>query len=357
MTKISISGLAKRYGATVAVEDFNLDVEEGELVVFLGPSGCGKTTTLRMIAGFIDPSEGSIRLGSREITGVPAYDRNIGVVFQNYALFPHLSVSENVAFGLRRRKVVEATIASKVAEALELVRMGHLAARMPRELSGGQQQRVAIARAIVISPDILLLDEPLSNLDAKLRLSIRQEIRRLQKTLGITTVLVTHDQEEAMSIADRLVVMSQGRVQQIGTPADIYARPLNPFVADFIGQANFIAGSMHEGAFVTAGGASLAVENASADCDLLVIRPEQVEISRERDIGAENEVDAIVESKTYLGAGILAECRVAEDVVITVHLGSSDPLASITEGDHVHLRLPKPSLMAMRRDENAAAAA
>ncbi len=225
MARLQLSGLTKTYGDFPAVAGVDLDIAQGELVVLLGPSGCGKTTTLRMIAGFIAPTAGEIRLGGRDITREPPWKRNTGLVFQSYALFPHLNVADNVAFGLRMRKIAQTQIAGRLAEVLRLVRLEGLGDRLPRELSGGQQQRVALARALVIEPDILLLDEPLSNLDAKLRQEVRVEIRELQKKLGLTTVMVTHDQEEALTMADRLVVMSEGQVQQIGSQRDLYEKP------------------------------------------------------------------------------------------------------------------------------------
>ncbi len=242
MARLQLTGLTKMYGDFRAVSDVNLDIGQGELMVLLGPSGCGKTTTLRMIAGFVAPTAGEIRLGGNDITRQPPWKRNTGLVFQSYALFPHLSVADNVAFGLRMRKLSPSEIAAKLTEALRLVRLEGLAERLPRELSGGQQQRVALARALVIEPDILLLDEPLSNLDAKLRHEVRVEIRELQKKLGLTTVMVTHDQEEALTMADRLVVMSNGRVQQVGSQRDLYENPANTFVAGFVGRTNFLRG-------------------------------------------------------------------------------------------------------------------
>jgi putative spermidine/putrescine transport system ATP-binding protein len=220
MARLEIERLSKHYGATVAVRDVSLDVRDGEFVVLLGPSGCGKTTTLRMIAGFVAPTMGRVRLGGKDVTTLPPWKRNAGMVFQSYALFPHLSVAQNVAFGLEMRNVPKSDIGGRVAEALRLVRLGGLAERLPRQLSGGQQQRVALARALVIRPDVLLLDEPLSNLDAKLRETVRVEIRELQHELGITTVMVTHDQEEALIMADRLVVMADGSVRQVGSQRD-----------------------------------------------------------------------------------------------------------------------------------------
>ena len=225
MAHLQLTGITKRYGEFKAADDVSLDIADGEFLVLLGPSGCGKTTTLRIVAGFIEPTSGSVRLGDRDITGLPPWKRNTGLVFQSYALFPHMTVAENIAFGLEMRKMPKAEMAPKITEALRLVRLDHLSDRLPRQLSGGQQQRVALARALVFRPDVLLLDEPLSNLDAKLRQDVRVEIRELQRKLGLTTAMVTHDQEEALTMADRLVVMSEGRVRQIGSQQDLYERP------------------------------------------------------------------------------------------------------------------------------------
>ncbi len=238
MAGLELVGLGKTYGASVAVRDAALSVGGGEMVALLGPSGCGKTTTLRMVAGFVDPTAGRIILDGRDITRVPANRRDIGMVFQSYALFPHMTVRRNVAFGLRCHRVGEAEIRQRVEAVLDLVGLGNLADRYPRQLSGGQQQRVALARVLVLRPKLLLFDEPLSNLDARLRVQMRGEIRQLQKTSGITALFVTHDQDEASAIADRIVVMNQGAIEQVGTPSDIYQYPATRFVADFIGTAN-----------------------------------------------------------------------------------------------------------------------
>ena len=238
MATLDISGLSKRFGGFTAVDDFAITIEHGAFVSLLGPSGCGKSTILRMVAGLLEPDAGIIRIGGEDVTWRPVHKRNIGLVFQSYALFPHMSVFENVAFGLRRRGMEEAAIAARVGEALELVRLSGLERRLPRELSGGQQQRVALARAIAPQPALLLLDEPLSNLDAKLRDTMRFELRRLQQELAITTVFVTHDQEEALTMSDRICVLSAGILQQIGTPREIYDRPATAFVADFFGRSN-----------------------------------------------------------------------------------------------------------------------
>ena len=246
MTAIRLERLRKAYGETIAVADVDLELRKGELTFLLGPSGCGKTTILRMIAGFIEPTAGRILFDGQDVSSLPANKRNTGMVFQSYALWPHMTVAENVAFGLEVRKRPTSEVKVKVGEALEMVRLGHLGARKPTELSGGQQQRVALARALVFSPSVLLLDEPLSNLDAKLRLEMRTEIRRIVSDLGITAVYVTHDQEEALSVADGMVVLKDGKVMQHGRPTDLYRRPHTRFVADFLGETNFVAGTVRE---------------------------------------------------------------------------------------------------------------
>ena len=238
--KVIIKNAVKRYGDFTALHGVSLNIEKGEFFTLLGPSGCGKTTLLRMIAGFNSIEGGDFYFGENRINDVPAHKRDIGMVFQNYAIFPHLTVEENVAYGLKARKVDKKEIDRRVKEALELVQIAPLATRKPSELSGGQQQRVALARAFVIEPSVLLMDEPLSNLDAKLRVQMRSIIKKLQRRLGITTIYVTHDQEEALAISDRIAVMNQGRVMQVGTPSEIYAKPENPFVAGFIGVSNFL---------------------------------------------------------------------------------------------------------------------
>ncbi len=238
--EVIIKDAVKRYGDFTALNGVSLDIREGEFFTLLGPSGCGKTTLLRMIAGFNSIEGGDFYFGEKRINDVAAHKRDIGMVFQNYAIFPHLTVRENVAYGLKARKTPKAEMNSRVEEALELVQISHLADRKPNELSGGQQQRVALARAFVIEPSVLLMDEPLSNLDAKLRVQMRSVIKKLQRRLGITTIYVTHDQEEALAISDRIAVMKDGNIMQIGTPNEIYAKPQNPFVAGFIGVSNFL---------------------------------------------------------------------------------------------------------------------
>ncbi|CAL9354579.1 Sulfate_thiosulfate import ATP-binding protein CysA [Streptomyces sp. enrichment culture] len=239
-TAAEFLAVSRRFGDFTAVDALDLAIREGELTTLLGPSGCGKTTSLRMLAGYLSPSEGSIFIGGKDVTNTPPEKRDLGMVFQSYALFPHMSVADNVGYGLKLRKVPRAERAKRVAEALELVGLGHLADRRPKALSGGQQQRVALARAIVIRPRLLLLDEPLSNLDARLRVQMREEIRRIQAEAGLTVVLVTHDQEEALEMSDRMVVMNGGRVMQEGPPDDLFPAPANRFVAEFLGYENFL---------------------------------------------------------------------------------------------------------------------
>src|SRR5262245_54917847 len=243
MSFLVLDNLSKRFGTHLAVDSLSLGVEKGEFVSLLGPSGCGKTTTLQMIAGFVEPTGGAIRLEGRDLLAIKPSRRGLGIVFQSYALFPHMTVTENVAFGLEMQGVVAAERAKRVGETLELVGLAAFASRFPRQLSGGQQQRVALARALVIRPQILLLDEPLSNLDAKLREEMQIELRQIQRTVGTTTILVTHDQAEAMALSDRLVVMNHGRAEQIGPPHEAYERPATPFVASFLGRTNLVGGA------------------------------------------------------------------------------------------------------------------
>lgn len=240
MTGIVIEGVTRIFGTVRAVDEVNLTVGEGEFFTLLGPSGCGKTTLLRMIAGFSELNAGQIRFGTKRIDTLPAHTRDIGMVFQNYAVFPNLTVAGNVAYGLKARKVPSADVARRVEEALSLVQLGGYGERWPHQLSGGQLQRVAIARALVIRPQVLLFDEPLSNLDARLRVSMRAEIRELQKSLGITSIYVTHDQEEAMSVSDRIALMQSGRLEQVGAPAEIYRQPASRFAAEFMGTTNLL---------------------------------------------------------------------------------------------------------------------
>src|SRR3954467_2693877 len=284
MAFLELNGVQKRFGEVAAVHDFNLAAEKGEFVSFLGPSGCGKTTTLRMIAGFEQPTAGTISIGGKEITHRPPNKRNVGMVFQSYALFPNMTVADNVGFGLRVRKRPKDQIKKRVGELLELMNLPDRANRYPYQLSGGQQQRVALARALAIEPEVLLLEEPLSALDAKIRVALRKEIRSIQRQLGITTVYVTHDQEEAMSLSDRVVVMSDGRVEQIGPPPEIYNFPATPFVASFVGTLNLLPATVvgGSGSRVSVAGQEITsakpVEAGGRGTVTVALRPEAVEL-------------------------------------------------------------------------------
>ncbi len=319
MIEVNLHNLSKRFGSVVAVDDVSLEIQAGELFFLLGPSGCGKTTLLRCIAGFWQPDAGRIRFGDQDITNVPPHQRNTGMVFQNYALWPHLSVSENVAFGLRVRKRPREDRNRRVEEALAMVQMSAYAARKPNELSGGQQQRIALARALVIEPQCLLLDEPLSNLDAKLRLEMRSEIRRICKQVGLTAIYVTHDQKEALSIADRIAVLSEGRVEQVGTPKALYAQPRSRFVADFLGETNFVQGQIErvEGGTVrvkTGFGSVTATAPETPPADgaqvVLSIRPESVRFEEGGTSGV-NLFDGEIDHTVYLGEVAQYQVRIA----------------------------------------------
>ncbi|HMJ34852.1 MAG TPA: ABC transporter ATP-binding protein [Baekduia sp.] len=287
-TDIRLEGVTKRFGDTVAVDDLTLSIERGAFYALLGPSGCGKTTTLRMIGGFEDPSAGTIYLGGDAVTNLPPYRRDVNTVFQSYALFPHLSVERNVAFGLERRKVSKAEVRRRVGETLELVQLGPLAKRKPAQLSGGQQQRVALARALVNHPRALLLDEPLGALDLRLRRQLQIELKRIQREVGITFVHVTHDQEEAMSMADTIAVMNEGRIEQAGSPVELYETPDTEFVARFLGVSNLVDAKLSERAgdlctVVTHDGARLLVPSGrlgqdAADAVRVGVRPEKIDL-------------------------------------------------------------------------------
>ncbi|WP_406857535.1 ABC transporter ATP-binding protein [Alsobacter sp. KACC 23698] len=283
MAYISLEGLTKRYGDHVAVEALELAVDKGEFISLLGPSGCGKTTTLQMIAGFVEPTAGRVMLDGAELNKVKPNRRGLGIVFQSYALFPHMTAAENVAFGLEMRDVSRAERDRRVAEALALVGLAGYADRYPKRMSGGQQQRVALARALVIKPSILLLDEPLSNLDAKLREEMQIELRSIQRSIGTTTILVTHDQSEAMALSDRIVVMNKGRVEQVARPDDAYARPASAFVANFLGKTNLLAGAVEQdadGPVVTVGGLrSPAPAGAVPGPHIIAVRPERLSLT------------------------------------------------------------------------------
>jgi ABC-type Fe3+/spermidine/putrescine transport system ATPase subunit len=323
--KIRLRGVLKRFGGVRAVDGASLEIGDGELFTLLGPSGCGKTTLLRLIAGFYAPDRGEIWFGDRRVDGLRPYARNIGMVFQNYALWPHMTVRANIAYGLKLRKLPAATVAERVEAGLRKVNLVGLELRYPGQLSGGQQQRVALARALVLNPDILLLDEPLSNLDAKIRVQVRAEIRKLQKDLGITTVYVTHDQEEALSLSDRVAVMRDGSVLQVASPKELYERPVGRFVADFVGTNNFLPGTCRElaaGRVVaeTAIGtvrASPGPRVGPGDRCVLAVRPENMALGA----GAENTFEGRVVLASYLGSTLRYDVEVRDGVVLKVDVG------------------------------------
>ncbi len=344
MSYIEFNNVTKYYSQTRAVDRFNLSMDKGEMVALLGPSGCGKTTTLRMLAGFISVSEGRITLDDRDITHMPAHQRNIGMVFQGYALFPHMTVAKNVAFGLEMQRMSKSDIDRRVKEALSRVRLGDFAERMPRQLSGGQQQRVALARAMAINPDVLLLDEPLSALDARLRHEVRAEIRQLQRELNLTTLIVTHDQDEALSMADRLVVMSKGCIEQVGTPAQLYEEPANRFVAEFMGKTNLLEGTRVDGAgFRTHSGIMLRTrQSAGQDASCLSFRPERAHIAP-ADAAEDpslNSLSATIRLFTYLGP--VVECHLSlpdgQPLMVMLPNTSNAAYTAFTEGTPVKVR-------------------
>ncbi|MFB6119317.1 ABC transporter ATP-binding protein [Halosegnis sp.] len=297
MSSLTLAGVEQRYGETTALADVDLTVQDGEFFTLVGPSGCGKTTTLRLVAGFESPTAGDIRFGNESVAGVPPEERDVGVVFQQYALFPHMSVGENVAYGLQFTGTDGENPEPRVAELLELVGLAGFADREPSALSGGQQQRVALARALAPEPDLLLLDEPMSALDARLRERLRREVRAIQRELGVTTVYVTHDQEEALAVSDRVAVMSDGRVEQVGTPEQVYQEPSTRFVAEFVGENNVFAGRARDG-IVDIGPTSFRVPAADGPVTFCV-RPEAMQISCET-----NQVTGHVEYAEFLGESV-----------------------------------------------------
>ena len=335
--EIIIKHALKKYGDNVIIPNLSLDIREGEFFTLLGPSGCGKTTLLRMIAGFNSIEGGDFFFGEKRINDLDPAKRNIGMVFQNYAIFPHLTVRENVAYGLKARKMPAKEIKPKVDEALELVQISHLADRKPNELSGGQQQRVALARAFVIEPSVLLMDEPLSNLDAKLRVQMRSVIKKLQRRLGITTIYVTHDQEEALAISDRIAVMKDGHIMQIGTPRDIYAKPQNPFVAGFIGVSNFLDCEVNApapgNAAVSIKGEldiTVPVSRAYTGSGKISARPEQLFFS-------ESGMPGTILFSTFLGDFIEYEVQLNDGQNLIVNEYTKDTTEIHSDGEQVHL--------------------
>jgi ABC-type Fe3+/spermidine/putrescine transport system ATPase subunit len=339
---IELREVTKRFDTTLAVDRVSLDVADGELFTLLGPSGCGKTTLLRLVAGFHVADRGEIRFGTRRVDGLPPYARNIGMVFQNYALWPHMTVRGNVTYGLRLRGLPAAEIGRRLAAGLAKVNLGGLEDRYPGQLSGGQQQRVALARALVLNPDILLLDEPLSNLDAKIRVQVRGEIRTLQQELGITTLYVTHDQEEALSLSDRVAVMRQGRVQQVAAPKTLYERPVNRFVADFVGTNNFVAGvckeRMGEQALVDTALGPLRGHGGSAvpvgERCVVAVRPENLTLDTE---AAVNAIEGRVRLSAYLGSVVRYDVETPPGLVLKVDVPNPAEHAVLPPGRQVRV--------------------
>jgi iron(III) transport system ATP-binding protein len=345
MTRVQVQGIVKRFGDMPAIDGISLEVRPGELFTLVGPSGCGKTTLLRIIAGLLDQDVGSVLFNEDRMDDVPPYLRNIGVVFQSYAIFPHLTVGENIAYGLKARRVSPDRITAKVAEASHLVQLEGLLDRMPSQLSGGQQQRVVLA-ALVIEPRLLLMDEPLSNLDAKLRVQIRSLIRAVQRELQITTIYVTHDQEEALAISDTIAVMDRGRVLQVGKPWELYLKPANRFVADFIGTMNVFRGRVEEGAagdlrtLVTGFGQRWQVPAAGAPGASISVgvRPESLALEPGAHAGeAWNSLTGTVTEAAYLGAVVRYEVRVADGLTVTADIHNPDFAAIRLVGDRVTL--------------------
>jgi iron(III) transport system ATP-binding protein len=345
LAHVELRKLRKVYGSTVAVDGLDLDIAKGEFMTFLGPSGCGKTTTLRMIAGLVAPTEGEIRVGGKLLSSpgskaVPPEKRNMGMVFQSYAVWPHMKVFENIAFPLHNLKKSKEEIRKRVRASLELVKLDGLEDRYPSHLSGGQQQRVALARALAVEPDILLFDEPLSNLDAKLREEMRFELKEIQRRIGVTSIYVTHDQAEAMAISDRIAVMAQGKIRQIGNPCEIYDSPQDPFTAEFIGLANFLPGkATSEKTVCLAAEQELNVDECTAltpGADVLLsIRPHSISIYKESG-RTRNELQGIVEKGSYLGDKVDYRVCVGERILRV----QTPPGDVFPDGTKVSLHLP-----------------
>jgi len=368
MLDIELKSVTKRFGKFEAIKNLNLEVEKGELVSFLGPSGCGKTTTLRMIAGFEMPTQGEIIIQGEDVTHIPPNKRNIGMVFQSYALFPHMTVFKNMAYGLKNHKVPKDEIKTRVNSALELLELIGLEDRYPSQLSGGQQQRVALARVLVIQPRIMLFDEPLSNLDAKLRLQMRVEIRNLQKKVGITSIFVTHDQEEALAIADRVVVMHEGGIEQIGSPSEIYDAPRTRFMADFVGIANIFEGKPVTGeeqspfCVHTTGGLKISLKEPDStlatDLMQIAVRPENMTICpasepRQDNGGAVNGAPGTVQNTLHMGPIIQYSVRfdTGDKAIVQCQYRLANP--TFKEGDRVWVHWPVESCLCLKGGDDS----
>jgi ABC-type Fe3+/spermidine/putrescine transport system ATPase subunit len=349
--EIQLRDIVKRFGSLEAVSHVSLEIHDGELFTLLGPSGCGKTTILRLIGGFHKPDLGEIYFDGKPVTPIPPYERNIGMVFQNYALWPPMTISGNITYGLKLKKIPRAEIANKISHVLKLVNLTGLEKRYPGQLSGGQQQRVALARALVLNPDVLLLDEPLSNLDAKIRVQVRAEIRKLQKELAITTVYVTHDQEEALTLSDRIAVINHGKLMQIGTPRDLYDRPHNPFVADFIGINNLIPGDVQEinasenwMRVQTKAGSLICTPEESfkpGDRCMITVRPETASISPSGEVQEGfNCMAGIVSFAYYIGNTIRYDVEVNNETLFKVDIQNPIEHKSFSIGEKVYVSFP-----------------
>ncbi|MEA3486210.1 MAG: ABC transporter ATP-binding protein [Thermodesulfobacteriota bacterium] len=345
---VSLRNITKKFGPLKAVDDVSISIGEGDFFTLLGPSGCGKTTLLRTVAGFYRPDAGDIYFGETRINDIPAHKRETGMVFQNYALFPHMSVFDNIAYGLRAKKLPSREIRTKVKEILKRIQLEEYSDRSPSQLSGGQQQRVALARALVISPQVLLMDEPLSNLDAKLRVSMREEIKKMQKELGITTIYVTHDQEEAMAVSDRIAIINLGRLEQIGAPFDIYMQPKNRFVAGFIGNSNVIEAYVNH---YDAGESMLHAEingkkifvktdrpRTVHDKVSMSLRPEWIRIVKDNPTDDINVLSGTVTGVTFLGSIIRYRILYSDEQVITIDVHDPRDTDINKEGDIINFQ-------------------
>jgi putative spermidine/putrescine transport system ATP-binding protein len=354
MSFLDLTGVRKQFGDLVAVEDFNLGAERGEFVSFLGPSGCGKTTTLRMIAGFEQPTDGSIVLDGTDITYRPANRRNVGMVFQSYALFPNMTVADNIGFGLKVRGRPRDQVRSRVAELLTLIHLADRGDRYPWQLSGGQQQRIALARALAIEPQVLLLDEPLSALDAKIRVALRHEIRAIQRQLGITTVYVTHDQEEALSLSDRVVVMSEGRIEQIGAPSEIYNFPATPFVASFVGTLNLVDGRVVDAAAGRVSIAGQEIRSAKPVTDapnggtvLVALRPETLALGDGPDDA--NRLRGTIDEVSFLGSIVRIRLRAGDGALVSADTFNDPHLTVPVHGDPATVWFPPEAVLTLAK--------
>jgi spermidine/putrescine transport system ATP-binding protein len=348
--EVELRGLCKRFDDAVAVDDIDALIHAGEFFSLLGPSGCGKTTTLRMIAGFERPTSGEILLDGVDVAQTPPHRRNVHTVFQNYALFPHLNVFDNVAFGLRRRRVGKGEVAQRVNEAIELVELGGLAARRPQQLSGGQQQRVALARALVLRPALLLLDEPLGALDAKIRKQLRLELKALQEEVGITFVFVTHDQEEALSMSDRVAVMSNGKIEQVGTPSAVYEDPATVFVADFLGVSNLMDAEAVDGGpthcTIAIGGFTLRAgcgDTSARGAVKVVARPERVQLLA-HGAAQDNCLPGMVERTVYVGATLQVMIRLVTGAQLQASVTNTGSADGFDSGAPVSVHVPADAL-------------